>query len=386
MKKLNTPVYVFDEDKLVSNIEKINSSFIKYYDNFRLAYSYKTNYLNAICKKTEELKCYAEVVSELEYQHALNIGVAPNNIIFNGVTRNIDLAKRKINNGCRFNVDNIDELEKLLNLFDGKAFKVGVRLNFDIGNDLVSRFGIDVNGDEYLRLLNIMSECHTLKIVGLHCHISKARDLESWKRRVEKMLSIANDFRDLEYIDFGSNMYSEMETSLAKQYADFIPTFEDYAKVVALPFSEKYIGNKRPELILELGTPVVANTIGVLSSVKNIKTVRGQTFITMDCSQFNLGAISLVKNVPVEIIKPYNCYHVENASFVGNTCIEHDILNTGFTGKIGVGSKVLFKNCGAYSLVNEPDFIHAKIPVYNISKQQYECKEKTYDEVFGRYE
>ncbi len=60
--------------------------------------SYKTNYTPYICKPVKNLGGYAEVVSDMEYQVALQIGYSANHIVYNGPVKG-PLMERHILNG-----------------------------------------------------------------------------------------------------------------------------------------------------------------------------------------------------------------------------------------------------------------------------------------------
>ena len=358
-----TPVYVFDEDAFIANANRMTAAFKKYYPNFKIAYSYKTNYANHICKLADSIGCYAEVVSPMEVQHALDCGVEMSNIVYNGVIRNDGQKFVVAQYGGKVNVDNIDELVSLNKIAESRRIKVniGVRLNFDIGNGLVSRFGIDTEGEDFAKMIAVLKDSKYLKLVGVHCHISKAREIEFWKERVRKMVYYIRRLEtagvlDLQYIDLGSNMYAPMEKSLAKQFGDKIPSYGEYARVICKKIRNAF-KKERPLLIVEPGTPLVANTVGVLSTVVGIKEVQGKTFATMDCSKFNLGAISGVKNVPIKVFHNSKGMDLVEADLVGFTCIEDDVVNRNYTGKLAVGDRILFKNVGAYSNTFAPQFI-----------------------------
>ena len=47
--------YLADRDNFENNYLELSSAFKKYYDNFNIAYSYKTNYLPAFCKSVDRL-------------------------------------------------------------------------------------------------------------------------------------------------------------------------------------------------------------------------------------------------------------------------------------------------------------------------------------------
>ena len=66
--------YILDSDVFKDNSERLISSFKKYYDNFNIAYSYKTNYIPKLVKAVDRLGGFAEVVSDMEFNLARRIG------------------------------------------------------------------------------------------------------------------------------------------------------------------------------------------------------------------------------------------------------------------------------------------------------------------------
>ena len=82
--KFKTPYYVIHEDELNDNFKKLREALEKHWGNYIIGYSYKTNALPWIIKHFNSLGCYAETVSEDEYNLAKYIGVAKNQIIYNG--------------------------------------------------------------------------------------------------------------------------------------------------------------------------------------------------------------------------------------------------------------------------------------------------------------
>lgn len=387
-----TPVYVFDKDMFKKNVDDIYQAFSIRYPNFRIGYSYKTNYTPAVCRLANKLGCYAEVVSPMEYEHACKLGVKQEDIIYNGVIKDVIRKSHVAIFGGIVNVDNLDELVELNERFAEIELnaRIGVRLNFDIGNGVVSRFGFDVDGEDYRKMKELVKSSSNLTLVGVHCHISKARELQFWERRIEGIIKCVNDLMNdgciekLEYIDLGSNMYGSMEPYLAEQFGEYIPTFADYAEVICNPLYNAFKG-RLPQLIIEPGTPTVANTMGVLSTVVGKKVVQGKTFLLMDCSKFNLGAIAGVKNVPLTVYNFNPGEYVENADLVGYTCIEDDVVFRGFTGNIGIGDKILFENVGAYSNTFSPQFIMPTIGMVEDNGKTLKRRD-AYKDVFGRYQ
>src|SRR3954454_20797165 len=87
---IGTSFYLLDVEKVRENYKKIDDAFRSRYKRFIIGYSYKTNYLPFLCKEMDKLGAYAEVVSRLEYDLAIKIGVKPSRIIFNGPLKTED--------------------------------------------------------------------------------------------------------------------------------------------------------------------------------------------------------------------------------------------------------------------------------------------------------
>ena len=84
VEKYQTPLYLLDLDRFSQNYLELEEAYKKRYSNFKIAYSFKTNYTPVICKQARKLGGYAEVVSELEYHMAKRYGFTPSEIIVNG--------------------------------------------------------------------------------------------------------------------------------------------------------------------------------------------------------------------------------------------------------------------------------------------------------------
>ena len=189
-KSCDEPVYVFDKLKFITNFIKLRETFRRYYPNFNIGYSYKTNYTNDICNTVNMLGGYAEVVSPFEVIHALKCN--SERIIYNGVCKDTISSKAVLAKNGKYNCDSMRDVlmaEKYA-IIKGKC-QIGLRVNFDIGNGKISRFGFDVEGKEFKEAVEYIKKSDYLELKGLHCHFSKGRDLECWKNIVEGMIKLA---------------------------------------------------------------------------------------------------------------------------------------------------------------------------------------------------
>ena len=84
LSEFGSPLFVISEQQIRRNYQNALRAFKTRYPKVQFAWSYKTNYLNAVCKVFHQEGAWAEVVSIFEYQKALGNGVPGNKIIFNG--------------------------------------------------------------------------------------------------------------------------------------------------------------------------------------------------------------------------------------------------------------------------------------------------------------
>ncbi len=354
-----SPLYVFDEKGFIENFRRLESAMRSRYERFRIAYSYKTNYTPYICRTAKDLGAYAEVVSGMEYEIARRLGYRDEEILFNGPAKGA-AGLNAMHAGCLVNADSLDEVRLLCReamAFPDEAFKIGLRVNLDVGQGFVSRFGIDET--EIPRAFELTRETENLRITGLHCHISRARSLDAWERRTREMLALADRYfpGGPEFLDLGSGMFGSMAPEFAAQFSD-VPSYEQYAQVMAGLVADHYAGRNGPLLFTEPGTTLINRFMNCIARVEAIKTVRGRCFAVLDCSVHTLGETCTLKRLPVTVVaggRERKAY--EQVDFTGYTCLEQDVMYAGYTGELAAGDYVVFGNVGGYSNVLKPPFI-----------------------------
>ena len=388
IKKYGDALYIFNQDEFEENYITLERIFKKVYPNYHICYSYKTNYTPAICKCVKKLNGYAEVVSDMEYELAENMGYSPDKIVFNGPIKGRCLEKHLLLGGIN-NIDRIEEAERICEIAKNHPdciVKTGIRINFDVDAGYTSRFGISV--DKLSEIINLLKD-NNIIINGIHCHLSRARGIEPWKLRAKTMISVIEKYRlkNIEYISLGSGMYGRMDPELKKQFPSDAPTYEEYAKEVIGQFADYYHDkNEKPLLFTEPGTTLISKYVDFLGKVIGIKNIRGNEFVLFNCSFHNLGETCQMKNLP---IKKYRfgtkSQFVEDAKFVGYTCLEQDVLYKDYTGNIAIGDYILFGNVGGYSLVDKPPFIMPDCPMIAIKNNNIRLikREETFDDIFN---
>lgn len=363
IEKFGSPLYVFNDALFIENFKHLCKAMRVVYPNYIPGYSYKTNYTPHICELVKEMGGYAEVVSDMELALALKIGYSSKDIIYNGPCKGPDMEEHVLRGGIS-NIDNKAEAERIISLaksFPNKLLKIGIRINTDIGANYISRFGLEVGSEDFKLVLNMLKAQPNIKVVGLHMHVSRARNLDAWQKRIDNILAAADDYIDgiPEYIDLGSGMFADMEKFLKEQFSIQVPTYEDYARVVAGKMAIHYKASEvKPILITEPGTTVVSRYLSLLTTVTGIKTINNKHFAMVDADYHNIGETGRMMRLP------YTHFSIgsgeesgDNPDIMGFTCLEQDCLYKSYPEKVKVGDVIEFRNVGGYSVVYKPPFI-----------------------------
>lgn len=358
------PCYVFDEKAFCENYRNLKNALSAYYSKYQIAYSYKTNYAPKICSIVKSMGGYAEVVSDMEYEIARTIGYKNEFIVYNGPFKGPKMEEHLCNGGI-LNIDNLEELKRVICCANEykRVFKVGLRVNINVGQNFVSRFGIDADATDLEEAVNRLRNCQYTRLVGLHCHIGQSRSLAAWEARTTQMLALADKYIDdvPEYLDLGSGMFGDMDPDLLQQFTVDVPTYSEYADVTAKIVAEHYKNipeEKRPILFTEPGATVDNRYIDLIAEVDSLKQIKGKNFAVLNCSFHNLGDVSGSVKLPLEIIEnAAERQEYRDIDLVGYTCLERDVTYRAYCGKLGKGDYLVFGNVGGYSNVDKPPFI-----------------------------
>lgn len=389
-KEYGDAFYLLDSEQYRKNFIELRDTFRKIYPNFNIAYSYKTNYTPKFCKIVNEFGGYAEVVSEMELEIALRIGVNPNRIIWNGPIKNPKKLEEFLVAGGTDNIDSIEELtivKDIVARHTDKTLNLGIRCNYEVGDGVVSRFGFDVDSEDFKQVLKYVTSTKNVHFINFQCHFAK-RQIEYWPSRAKGMVELIDRLSVIpKRIDIGGGLFGKMAESLKTQFTNKIPDYQEYAEAAATVFAE-YFADKdvKPELLIEPGSAVVGDCMKFVGTVKTIKNVRGKWIATVLGSQKNISMTGI--NPPLEVIhmggeqKEY-----KDMDFVGFTCIEGDVLYHNYTGKVAHGDVIIISNCGSYSLVMKPPFILPNFPVLDICGDKTEVikRGEVFDDLFHTF-
>jgi diaminopimelate decarboxylase len=346
------------------------------------AWSYKTNYLNAVCATLHQEGSWAEVVSVFEYDKARALGVPSEKILVNGPHKNRGFLTRCIQEGARVHIDNLDELTLLASLAETLNIRTSVtlRINFDTPyTEDWSRFGFNLSsGAAFAAAMQIADSSH-LHLRGLHSHIDTfVLEPKAYQVQIEKMCEFMNLIEQHRHIvidsfDLGGGFASQNLTQQTVLMAQKTPSFDDYAQVICTAMTNiaaqrQAAGKPHLTLILESGRAVIDDAEMLLSSIVARKRLPdGRASYSMDAGVNLLFTAFLYQHA----VKPTRALSgtTEETVLYGSLCMNTDVLRHSVQlPALAVGDSLVFCPVGAYNNTQWLQFIEYRPNVVMIAE------------------
>ena len=376
-----SPLFVLSERSLRETYRSAMRAFSTRYPNVQFAWSYKTNYLNAVCRVFHQEGSWAEVVSGFEYEKALRNGVPGDKILFNGPDKTEADLRMAIENGSPIHIDHYDEMYTLIALSEamGKRPKVAIRVNMDTGIfPMWDRFGFNYESGQAWDALTKIFMTDKMDLVGLHCHIGTYMlDAKAYGVAAGKMadlaLSVQREFKHkIHYIDLGGGFASR--NTLKGAYlsgSDVAPTFADYAEVISGSLLRAgFERDSLPMLILETGRAMVDDAGYLLGSVlANKRLSEGRRATILD---FGVNLMFTSFWYEHEISPTEECsQYGEDSVLYGPLCMNIDVLREHIKlPPLQKGQGVVVHRVGAYNMTQWMQFIAMRPRVVMIDMEE----------------
>lgn len=346
-KSFGTPVYIYDAETIKSQYEKLINAFPD--TKIKLKYAAKALTNISILKYLRSLGAGLDAVSIQEVELGKMAGFKPEEIMYtpNGVS--FDEIKEGIEKGVMLNIDNISILEQFGNEYQDTV-PVCIRLNPHLmagGNHKISTGHIDSKfGISILQTRHLLRVIDTYKInvVGLHMHTgSDILDAGVFLNGAKLLFDLAQDFKSLEFIDFGSGFKvayheSDVQVDVADLGKNISKAFNDFCKEYGRDL----------QLWFEPGKYLVSDAGILLAKTNVVKTTPATVFVGVDSGLNHL-------------IRPmmYDAYHdIVNISNTNGTKRVYTIVGYicetdtfGWDRKLNEvteGDIIAIKNAGAY--------------------------------------
>lgn len=403
VKEFGSPLYVMDENLLISTCKS-------YYDNFkckenhnRVAYAGKAFLTKAMCKLVNEQGLYLDVVSGGELFTAYKAGFPLNKVYFHGNNKSRGEIELGVKLGVgRFVVDNLDEM-KMLNEEAGKNnIKQDIYLRLTPGieahthdyiktGQIDSKFGFTLINNGVINAVKEILNLENIKLMGLHAHIgSQIFDVDPFVDEVEVMFNIMNDIRsqlgiELPELDLGGGFgiyYTEEDKPKdPKVFCDAILNkAEEMAKKLEYPM---------PKLVIEPGRSIIGNagtTLYTVGSIKEIPEVR--KYIAVDGGMTDNIRPSLYRaDYECAIANKMNCQEEELVTVAGKCCESGDILISDVKlPKVESGDILAIATTGAYGYSMSSNYNKIPRPAVVMVKDgttRVACKRQSYEDLLA---
>jgi len=363
-----SPLYVISERTMRNNFQNAKRAFETRYPKVQFAWSYKTNYLNAVCNVYHQEGSWGEVVSRFEYEKALKNGVPGEKILFNGPDKTDDDLRVAVGNNSPIHIDHLDELYRLTEIaddFDHKP-RVAIRVNMDTGiYPMWDRFGFNYeNGGAWDAISKIMGR-GKLDLIGLHCHIGTYMlSPSAYRVAATKMCDLAKNIRDqhgvmVQYLDMGGGFASK--NTLRGSYlkgSDTVPEVSEFAEAITSPIMNAgFTQEELPTLFLETGRALIDDAGFLLGSViANKRLSDGRRATIMDFG-VNLLFTSFWYDHKISPAQEFSHY-TESQVVYGPLCMNIDVIRENVTlPPLKAGDHVVVHCVGAYNITQSMQFI-----------------------------
>jgi diaminopimelate decarboxylase len=368
LKDFGSPLFVISEKQIKRNFQNASRIFNTRYPKVQFAWSYKTNYLDSVCRIFHKEGSWAEVVSRFEYDKALGNGVPGNRIIFNGPYKTDDDLIVASNNNSLIHIDHYDELYALIRLSEEKGIrpKVAIRVNMDTGiYPKWDRFGFNFeNGQAWNAITRIMNSPN-LNLVGIHCHIGTFMLAASAftiaaKNLCELVWSVKERYgKMLDYIDIGGGFPST--NTLKGAYLpgiDTVPSLDSFADAITdVILGYGFKKTELPLLIIESGRALIDDAgylLGTVLATKRLSDGRRATILDFGINSLFTSFWYEHKVSPAQ----QSGDQTEEMVLYGPLCMNIDIVRESIVMPLlEKGDNVVVHRVGAYNMTQWMQFI-----------------------------
>ncbi len=345
--EFETPLYVYDADQIVANYHSLKNAFKGVDVHLKYACKALTNI--SVLKLLRKEGAGLDTVSIEEAMLGLKAGFEPQEILFTPNSIGFKEIQQAVELGLIINIDELSTLERFGNEY-GDTVPCCIRLNPHImagGNSHISvghidsKFGISIYQVPHIkRIVDNLG----IKVNGLHMHTgSDILDADVFLRGASLLYQAAKEFKDLEFMDFGSGFkvkYKEGEitTDVNDIGARIVESFKE--------FCAEY--GRDLQLWFEPGKYIVSNAGYLLVDVNVVKQTTSTVFAGVNSGQNHLMRPMM-----------YNAYHhitnISNPkgteriySVVGYICESDTFGYDRKLNEVRVGDILALHNAGAY--------------------------------------
>jgi len=344
-----SPLYVVSEAALRESTRAFARGFAPSGITPRIAYSYKTNYLPAVCAILHQEGATAEVVSGMEYSFARTLGVPAGDIIFNGPGKTRGELSAAHSDGALVVVDGFDELDAVISIAaqagSGRPFRIGLRI--DLSETGWSRFGFRHDGGDARRALERVAAAPGLSLELLHHHAgTDHRDPAPYLRATRALCRIRQEAETLGLsipaLDLGGGFPANLSSA-------------PFAAAIAQGLKQS--PGAAPQIVVEPGRALIDPAMWLVCTVTATKEIPGlgRTAV-VDAGINMLPPACRSAPRPMAAVRPARGAPAPTSVF-GPLCMPEDRLaERAALPQLRPGDPLVIGEAGAYTLTQSTQF------------------------------
>ena len=329
--EFDTPLYVLSQDRIRHNYRAFHRALTRIYPHILVCPAYKANSHSAVCRLYEIEGAGAEVVSPAELRMALDAGVDPEKVVYNGPMKKVaDLELAIESEVGLINADSIPELEHMQRAASkvGKRCNTGLRIN--VGMEPLThphlatahrehKFGIWI--EEAIAAYRSASNKPELNMIGMHCHIgSDISETKVMSKMARKILALATQVKkeagiNLSKIDMGGGVGYPYQAGSA------VISFEEYAASLLTADIANLVDLGNPTLVFEPGRALAADA-GILLTRVNVLKCQGNVNWAIVDAGMNAFIRPALYNAKHQILLTNRDSEHEGTYSIGGPCCE----------------------------------------------------------------
>lgn len=317
-----SPLYVLSAAAIRANYRRLHDAFARQFESVEVLYSVKASPQAAVCALLAGEGAGAEVYSEGEMAAALNGGFAAPSILVHDAFRPDSLVEAAIRGASPVAIDSLRELERVSSIAAGCGVpaKGVLRVRLDLAalagapNEWNVDGGVGESIVEYklgadratsIEVIEQASRSETVDLEGIHFHLGR------WSNRVDYHTAMVSELVDWvdrlaaetgwlpHSVNVGGGFVHGRPEGAGPHGADTdVAAVEKFAAGIGEEFRRSPLehlystrGHPFPTVKVEPGRYLVQNAGVLLTTVGEVRSAAGRTFVLVDASGQHLPAV-----------------------------------------------------------------------------------------------
>lgn len=341
-KKYETPLFVYDVEKIRENARAFVDTFARLGVNAQVAYASKAFSSIAMLQVAKQENLSLDVVSQGELYTALQADFPTEKIHMHGNNKNVAELEMAVkhNIGCIV-IDNFYEIDLLKEILANYQSEMDVLIRVTPGieahtHDYIltgnedSKFGFDLANGQAEEAFRTLQEIDSMHVKGLHCHIgSQIFETDGFVMAVRRLFESLAKWKESygfnpEVLNLGGGFgirYTDEDEPL--KLDGYVNALVDEIKQQVVKHSMDF-----PEIWIEPGRAIVGNTAITLYTVGSKKQIPGvRDYIAVDGGMTdNIRPALYQAKYDAVLANKANVPASTTASVAGKCCESGDML------------------------------------------------------------